>query len=56
MVPETIDVTKYIESGEFLPDSCEDRLDRLIQKVSTPQLRTNYKLNLSVGFQLIIHG
>lgn len=26
-----VDVTKYIESGEFLPDSCEGRIDRLIK-------------------------
>ena len=31
MLTETIDVTKYIESGEFVTDSCESRLDRLIR-------------------------
>lgn len=32
MLPETIDVTSYIESGQFRPDSCEGRLDRLIKQ------------------------
>lgn len=32
MLPETIDVTSYVESGQFLPDSCEGRLDRLIKQ------------------------
>ncbi len=32
MLPETIDVTSYIENGQFRPDSCEGRLDRLIKQ------------------------
>lgn len=32
MLPETIDVTSYIESGLFRPDSCEGKLDRLINQ------------------------
>jgi hypothetical protein len=32
MLPETIDVTSYVESGQFRPDSCEGRLDRLIKQ------------------------
>lgn len=31
MMPETVDVTSYIESGEYFPDSCAGRLDRLIK-------------------------
>jgi hypothetical protein len=31
MLPETIDVTNYIEDGQFRPDTCEGRLDRLIR-------------------------
>jgi hypothetical protein len=32
MLPETIDVTSFVESGQFRPDSCEGRLDRLIKQ------------------------
>jgi hypothetical protein len=29
MVPEEIDVTNFIESGDYLPDSCKGQLNRL---------------------------
>ncbi len=45
MTPEPIDVTNYIESGEFLPDSCEGRLDRLI-KVKPLTLDQSYEIEL----------
>ncbi|TAE48946.1 MAG: hypothetical protein EAZ89_14695 [Bacteroidetes bacterium] len=32
MVPEIIDVSAYIESGQYMPDSCEGSLDRLIRR------------------------
>jgi hypothetical protein len=32
MLPEIIDVTSYIESGRYRPDSCEGRLDRLTKQ------------------------
>jgi hypothetical protein len=31
MLPEEIDVTHFIESGDFLPDSCEGQFNRLIR-------------------------
>ncbi len=45
MLPESIDVTEYIESGEFRPDSCEGRLDRLI-KVNPLKLNSTHELQL----------
>lgn len=32
ILQKNIDVTSYIRSGEFVPDSCEGRLDRLMKK------------------------
>ena len=31
MLPEIVNVTKYVESGEYIPDSCEGRIDKLIK-------------------------
>jgi hypothetical protein len=36
MVPEEIDVTDLIKSGNYLPDSCDGRLNRLIRTTSVP--------------------
>ena len=44
-LPETIDVTNYIESDQFRPDSCEGRLDRLIKKKPLP-LNSSYENQL----------
>ena len=44
-VPEAIDVTEYIESGEFYPDSCDGRLDKLI-KTHPRTLDQSYEVEL----------
>lgn len=45
MLPETVDVTEYVESGTFIPDSCEGRIDKLI-KVKPRMLDKDYEARL----------
>lgn len=49
MLPEQIDVTNYIESGEFRPDSSEGKLERLI-KVKPLALGNHYEKVLQEKF------
>ena len=44
-IPETIDVTEFIESGEYYPDSCEGRLNKLV-KVRPRKLDQTYENEL----------
>ena len=41
-IPEKIDITKYIESGEFIIQNCEGRLDKII-KVKPKILDKSYE-------------
>ena len=45
MMPELVDVTELIESGEYIPDSCNGRIDKLI-KVSPKVLDESYEIEL----------
>ncbi len=50
MMPEKMNVTKYIESEEFRPDYCEERLDRLI-KVDPLILNESCESELQIKLQ-----
>ena len=45
MIPEMIDVSEYVQNGNFIPDSCEGRLDKLI-KVKPIILNKSYETEL----------
>ncbi len=45
MIPEMVDVTEYIESGNFKPDSCEGRLDKLV-KIKPILLDQSFEIKL----------
>ncbi|MGX7666692.1 hypothetical protein [Flavobacterium pedocola] len=47
MVPEMIDVSEYVQNGNFIPDSCEGRLDKLI-KVKPILLNKSYETVLQI--------
>lgn len=49
MVPESIDVTDYIISGEFKPDSCNGSIDKLI-KTNPKSLDFSYENKLQNKF------
>ena len=51
MIPENVDVTEYIESGKFLIDSCEGRIEKLT-KVNPIVLNKNYEIELRNKLQI----
>ena len=51
VVPESIDVTEYIESGKFVIDSCEGRIDKLT-KINPLILNKKYEIELKNKLQI----